>query len=186
MIATPPSLPKTTFGAIIEPITVDQYHASMRRDAKESVCEATVKVRVGDKTAHTVAEGDGPVNALDGALRRALEASGIEPSRVVIAGGRDFDPEELEFIAANEMLLVPTAEIARDLGAAARKIADRLEGQKVHVSLDIDVLGAAYLGGAPLRPFAVGGRIDEHTDGAIDALDRSLRTAQAPWATTNF
>jgi 2-isopropylmalate synthase len=52
--------------------TVDAYHVSMRRDAKESVCEATVKVRVGDKTAHTVAEGDGPVNALDGALRRAL------------------------------------------------------------------------------------------------------------------
>ncbi|HEY0551864.1 MAG TPA: citramalate synthase [Verrucomicrobiae bacterium] len=52
--------------------TVEQYHVSMRRDAKESVCEATVKVRVGDKTAHTVAEGDGPVNALDAALRRAL------------------------------------------------------------------------------------------------------------------
>lgn len=52
--------------------TVDAYHVSMRRDAKESVCEATVKVRVGSDTAHTVAEGDGPVNALDGALRRAL------------------------------------------------------------------------------------------------------------------
>ncbi len=52
--------------------TVYSYHISMRRDAKESVCEATVKVRVANKTAHTVAEGDGPVNALDGALRRAL------------------------------------------------------------------------------------------------------------------
>jgi 2-isopropylmalate synthase len=52
--------------------TVDAYHVSMRRDAKESVCEATVKVRVGKETAHTVAEGDGPVNALDAALRRAL------------------------------------------------------------------------------------------------------------------
>jgi 2-isopropylmalate synthase len=52
--------------------TVDMYHVSMRRDVKESVCEATVKVRVGDKTSHTVAEGDGPVNALDAALRRAL------------------------------------------------------------------------------------------------------------------
>jgi 2-isopropylmalate synthase len=29
-------------------------------------------VRVGKETAHTVAEGDGPVNALDAALRRAL------------------------------------------------------------------------------------------------------------------
>ena len=35
--------------------------------------EATVKLRVGAATAHTVAEGDGPVNALDGALRKALE-----------------------------------------------------------------------------------------------------------------
>jgi 2-isopropylmalate synthase len=52
--------------------TVDTYHVSMRRDQKESICEATVRVRVGDEIAHTVAEGDGPVNALDGALRRAL------------------------------------------------------------------------------------------------------------------
>jgi 2-isopropylmalate synthase len=37
------------------------------------VTEATVKVKVGEKLAHTVSEGDGPVNALDGALRKALE-----------------------------------------------------------------------------------------------------------------
>src|SRR5690606_19325175 len=39
-----------------------------------SVCEATVKMRVGDTVEHRVAEGDGPVNALDGALRKALKA----------------------------------------------------------------------------------------------------------------
>src|SRR5207253_5830882 len=38
----------------------------------QPVTEATVKVRVGDQTMHTVSEGDGPVNALDGALRKAL------------------------------------------------------------------------------------------------------------------
>ena len=54
------------------PFRVDAYHVSMRRDGSKSVCEATVRVRVGDEIAHTVAEGDGPVNALDGALRRAL------------------------------------------------------------------------------------------------------------------
>jgi 2-isopropylmalate synthase len=36
------------------------------------VTEATVKVRVGHDIMHTVSEGDGPVNALDGALRKAL------------------------------------------------------------------------------------------------------------------
>ena len=51
---------------------VETYHVSMRRDKKESICEATIRVRVGDEISHTVAEGDGPVNALDGALRRAL------------------------------------------------------------------------------------------------------------------
>jgi 2-isopropylmalate synthase len=51
---------------------VDGYHVSMRRDGELSVCQATIKVRVGDKTAHTVAEGDGPVNALDEALRAGL------------------------------------------------------------------------------------------------------------------
>ncbi len=34
--------------------------------------EATVKIRVGDRSVHTVAEGDGPVDALDKALRLAL------------------------------------------------------------------------------------------------------------------
>jgi len=37
-----------------------------------SVSEATLKVKVGDQVEHTVAEGDGPVNALDSALRKAL------------------------------------------------------------------------------------------------------------------
>ncbi|MEO6036746.1 MAG: citramalate synthase [Verrucomicrobiota bacterium] len=55
--------------------TVDQYHVSMRRDAKQSICEATVRVRVGKKIHDEVAEGDGPVNALDGALRSALAKS---------------------------------------------------------------------------------------------------------------
>lgn len=54
------------------PFTVDAYHVSMRGNGTTSVCEATVKLKVGDQQAHTVAEGDGPVNALDSALRAAL------------------------------------------------------------------------------------------------------------------
>jgi 2-isopropylmalate synthase len=54
------------------PFHVDAYHVSMRAEGQTSVCEATVKVRVGNEHAHTVADGDGPVNALDGALRAAL------------------------------------------------------------------------------------------------------------------
>ena len=35
--------------------------------------EATIKLKVDGVLEHTVSEGDGPVNALDGALRKALE-----------------------------------------------------------------------------------------------------------------
>jgi 2-isopropylmalate synthase len=37
-----------------------------------TITEAAVKLRVGDEEKHEVAEGDGPVNALDAALRKAL------------------------------------------------------------------------------------------------------------------
>ena len=84
------------------------------------------------------------------ALRRALEASGIEPARLVIAGGRDYDPEELEFIAANRILLVSTAEISRDPAAAVERISDRLAQEKVHVSFDIDVLDPAFAPGTEI------------------------------------
>jgi 2-isopropylmalate synthase len=48
----------------------------------EVTSEATVKIRVGDKFVHTVAEGDGPVHALDKALRLALNQF-FEPLRKV-------------------------------------------------------------------------------------------------------
>ena len=52
-----------------------RYHVSVSADAEgQPVTEATVKLRVGNTTEHTVSEGDGPVNALDGALRKALSA----------------------------------------------------------------------------------------------------------------
>ncbi|MDB6059104.1 MAG: 2-isopropylmalate synthase [Verrucomicrobiales bacterium] len=54
------------------PFKVHGYHVSMRGEGGKSVCEATIKVQVDGKQAHTVAEGDGPVNALDKALREAL------------------------------------------------------------------------------------------------------------------
>jgi 2-isopropylmalate synthase len=40
--------------------------------AEEWITEATLKVAVNGKVMHTVAEGDGPVHALDNALRQAL------------------------------------------------------------------------------------------------------------------
>jgi 2-isopropylmalate synthase len=43
-----------------------------RHEGEVPISEATIKVQVGKEVAHTAAEGDGPVNALDNALRKAL------------------------------------------------------------------------------------------------------------------
>jgi 2-isopropylmalate synthase len=45
-----------------------------QRDGRELLAEATVKVEVAGEVLHTAAEGNGPVNALDAALRKALGA----------------------------------------------------------------------------------------------------------------
>lgn len=44
-----------------------------RREGEEPLSEATIMVRVGGHIEHTAATGNGPVNALDSALRKALE-----------------------------------------------------------------------------------------------------------------
>jgi 2-isopropylmalate synthase len=45
-----------------------------QRSGRELLSEATVKVEVAGEVLHTAADGNGPVNALDGALRKALRA----------------------------------------------------------------------------------------------------------------
>ncbi|HVX62906.1 MAG TPA: citramalate synthase [Pirellulales bacterium] len=52
------------------------FHVNVEADRQgAATTEATVKLRVGDEIRHEVAEGDGPVNALDAALRKALAAA---------------------------------------------------------------------------------------------------------------
>lgn len=52
-----------------------RYHVGVSREegTDESKSEATVKLMVKEEIRHTVAEGNGPVSALDHALRKALE-----------------------------------------------------------------------------------------------------------------
>lgn len=63
-----------------------KYHVGVATEADgRPVTEATIKVRVGGKERHEVAEGDGPVNALDAALRKALNGSfpGLRGTRLI-------------------------------------------------------------------------------------------------------
>ncbi len=95
---------------------VEQYHVSMRRDAKQSICEATVRVRVG-RTAHNeVAEGDGPVNALDSALRSALAKSFPKLKKVTLTDYKVRILDGVAGTAAKTRVLIQSTDNRREWG----------------------------------------------------------------------
>ena len=54
------------------------------------------------------------------------------------------------------------------------------------LTLPVDVLSAAWLGGGSLRGAALAGLVAEHRTGAVERLARMLRTTSAPWTPTWF
>ena len=66
-------LVKKEMGTFVPSFDLIKYHVNVeQRQSGNTVTEATVKLRVGDEIEHVVGEGDGPVNALDAALRKSL------------------------------------------------------------------------------------------------------------------
>jgi 2-isopropylmalate synthase len=96
--------------------TVEKYHVSMRRDAKQSVCEATVRVRVGKKVHDEVAEGDGPVNALDSALRAALAKSFPKLKKVALTDYKVRILDGVAGTAAKTRVLIESTDGKREWG----------------------------------------------------------------------
>jgi 2-isopropylmalate synthase len=58
----------------VAPWTVADFTTQVRKNGTSVHAEATVKVVVDSAEFHTAASGNGPVNALDGALRKALSS----------------------------------------------------------------------------------------------------------------
>jgi 2-isopropylmalate synthase/homocitrate synthase family protein len=58
----------------VEPFEVrDVVVISQRRSSSDMFVEATLKIKVGDEVSHVVAEGSGPVDAMDHAFHKALD-----------------------------------------------------------------------------------------------------------------
>ncbi len=72
---------RRAFGQYREFFTLESLKLFVQKQANNGdviSSEAIIKMRVGDQIMHTAAEGNGPVNAVDNALRKALE--GFYPS----------------------------------------------------------------------------------------------------------
>lgn len=77
---------------------LDGFRVIVEKRGKDEPCvsEATVKLRIGDQVLHTVSEGEGPVNALDRALREALRPLYPQIAKVQLMDFRVriLDPQE--------------------------------------------------------------------------------------------
>jgi agmatinase len=102
------------------------------------------------------------------ALRRAMEVAGLGPRDVVLAGCRDFDPEEVALINAEGITMVGIAEAARDPAAAGRRLAEAVTGRPLHISCDIDVLDPAFAPGTEVP--SAGGLTTRQTLDLLGAL----------------
>ncbi|PZD95966.1 citramalate synthase [Paenibacillus sambharensis] len=63
---------RDAFGGAKEIFTLESFKMIVERNAGSMMSEAIVKINVDGQTVYTAAEGNGPVNALDNALRKAL------------------------------------------------------------------------------------------------------------------
>ncbi len=108
-----------------------------QRDGQELLAEATVKVEVDGESLHTAADGNGPVNALDAALRKALRAfyPAIDDVHLVDYKVRILDGDAAT--AARTRVIIDSADGSRTwstmgsdtniIAASASALADSLE-----------------------------------------------------------
>ena len=105
---------------------LDHYRCViLRRGDEAPATEAIVKLLVGDTVEHRVAEGDGPVNALDGALRKALKDHYPQVERVHLVDYkvRVVNPtaeSAAKVRVLSEFRVTPTEDDAAGDGEAAR------------------------------------------------------------------
>lgn len=127
-------------------LTIDK-----RDPTDEPVAEATIKVKVGDRILHTAADGNGPVNALDSALRKALETVYPAIRRIKLADYKVRVLNENAGTAARVRVLITSSENGKSWGtvgvstdiieASWRALVDSIEYglMKIDVVPDTDV-----------------------------------------------
>ena len=62
-------------GTYKQTFELDHYRVNVENQDREPMTESIIKLTVGEDIRHVVGEGDGPVNALDSALRQALSCA---------------------------------------------------------------------------------------------------------------
>ena len=92
--------------------TLEGFKLIIHKESFESqpISEAIIKVRVGDEIEHTAADGNGPVNALDNALRKALEKFYPELKNISLSDYKVRVIDEKDATRAKVRVLITTTD----------------------------------------------------------------------------
>ncbi|MGI6677732.1 MAG: citramalate synthase [Dehalobacterium sp.] len=82
-----------------------------KREDTDITSEAMIKLKVGTETVHTAAEGNGPVNALDNALRKALEEFYPEIKNIHLSDYKVRVLDEKDATGATVRVLIETMDM---------------------------------------------------------------------------
>ena len=95
-----------------------EYHCTFRRSGTDAcdTCEATVKLLINGERVYTVDEGDGPVNALDAALRKALRPAYPQIDEIKLADYKVRILDSKQGTAARTRVLIVSTDGKTDWG----------------------------------------------------------------------
>jgi 2-isopropylmalate synthase len=142
-----------------------------QRDGRELLAEATVKVEVAGEVLHTAADGNGPVNALDAALRKALlafypqvESAHLVDYKVRILDGHSATAARTRVVISSVDGPLQWSTMGSDtniIAASAIALADSLEYVIWKTGAEVRRRDERHFTTAPVRPAAgsgIGGR----------------------------
>jgi len=95
---------------------VESYRVFVEQREGEVVAEATVKVHIGDDRIVSTREGDGPVSAMDRALRAALRGSYPEIDTIKLTDYRVRDLDSSEGSSARVRVLTTHSDVESTWG----------------------------------------------------------------------
>ncbi|WP_148134511.1 citramalate synthase [Candidatus Formimonas warabiya] len=102
---------KKAFGQHQDYFKLESFKILMEKREDDGILsEAMIKLKVGKETVHTAAEGNGPVNALDNALRKALEQFYPEIKAIHLSDYKVRVLDEKDATAATVRVLIETTD----------------------------------------------------------------------------
>jgi 2-isopropylmalate synthase len=103
---------REAYGETTELFKVESFKMIMDKTNGHMVSEAIVKISVDGQTVYTAAEGNGPVNALDNALRKALVQFYPEIENIHLSDYKVRVIDEKDATAAKVRVLVESSDFA--------------------------------------------------------------------------